>query len=111
MITILEKTFVIFQIFDGKDACVTPILTLNEAPHHPHNAERGSFIRSSSGHYEPRPAPLLSRTPGTVVDGAVNPKVGQHTLEVLTELGYAKHEIDKLLNSNVAEQCREKANL
>ncbi|KAK4315645.1 hypothetical protein Pmani_013136 [Petrolisthes manimaculis] len=60
------------EIFDGKDACVTPVLTMEEAPHHPHNAYRGTFIPSSTngGQYEPRPAPYLSRTPGSVQERA-----------------------------------------
>ena len=32
------------QVFDGTDACVTPVLSLAEAAQHPHNVARGSFI-------------------------------------------------------------------
>ncbi|XP_068236519.1 alpha-methylacyl-CoA racemase isoform X2 [Palaemon carinicauda] len=99
------------KVFEGKDACVTPVLSMDEAPLHPHNVARGSFIKASDGHFEPKPAPLLSRTPGTVIEGAIAPKVGQHTCEVLNELGYTKQEIDALLCNNVAEQLKEKANL
>ena len=41
------------KIFDGSDACVTPILELEEAPEHPHNKERGSFILGPDGEYSP----------------------------------------------------------
>ncbi|KAK4314262.1 hypothetical protein Pmani_014416 [Petrolisthes manimaculis] len=61
------------EVFYGKDACVTPVLTIEEAPHHPHNTYRGTFIPSSTndgGQYEPRPAPYLSRTPGSVQERA-----------------------------------------
>lgn len=40
-------------IFDGSDACVTPVLTITEAATHPHNAERGAIVEASGG---PRPA-------------------------------------------------------
>ena len=37
------------EIFDGSDACVTPILELHEAPDHPHNKARQSFVKNHSG--------------------------------------------------------------
>ncbi|XP_064093870.1 alpha-methylacyl-CoA racemase-like [Macrobrachium nipponense] len=99
------------KVFEGKDACVTPVLSMDEAPNHPHNVDRGSFIKASDGHFEPRPAPLLSRTPGIVIEGAIAPKVGQHTCEVLSELGYSKQDIADLIQKDIAEQLKEKANL
>ena len=50
-------------IFEGKDACVTPVLELNEVKEHPHNRQRGLLI-SRNGVLQPAPAPKLSRTPG-----------------------------------------------
>ncbi|HYC98883.1 CaiB/BaiF CoA-transferase family protein [Brevundimonas sp.] len=41
--------------FAGTDACVTPVLTLSEAPRHPHNAARGTFVEQ--GVVQPGPAP------------------------------------------------------
>lgn len=41
--------------FAGTDACVTPVLTLGEAPSHPHNAARGTFVEA--GVVQPAPAP------------------------------------------------------
>nr|XP_053643019.1 alpha-methylacyl-CoA racemase-like isoform X6 [Cherax quadricarinatus] len=99
-----------YQVFAGKDACVTPVLTLDEAPLHPHNAQRGSFIPSSTpGYFEPGPAPRFSRTPGTA--GTAAPKCGQHTLEILAQLGYSKDEIEQLLLNEVAIVAKEKAHL
>lgn len=49
-------------VFDGSDACVTPVLTPWEAPDHPHNRARGTFT-SVAGHLHPAPAPRFSRTP------------------------------------------------
>ncbi|MGI4748803.1 MAG: CaiB/BaiF CoA transferase family protein, partial [Janthinobacterium lividum] len=43
-------------VFGGTDACVTPVLSLDEAPHHPHNRARGSFA-ASAGVMQPAPAP------------------------------------------------------
>jgi len=64
--------------FEGKDACVGPVLSLTEAPHHPHNVARGTFF-DRDGHPEPAPAPRFSRTqPGTpeapVVAGDIDPE-------------------------------------
>ena len=41
--------------FAGTDACVTPVLTVAEAPGHPHNAARGTFVKL--GVAQPAPAP------------------------------------------------------
>ena len=49
-------------LFAGSDACVTPVLTPWEAPHHPHNVARRTFTEVS-GHVQPAPAPRFSRTP------------------------------------------------
>jgi alpha-methylacyl-CoA racemase len=49
-------------IFEGTDACVTPVLTFEEAARHPHNAQRGVFDRVD-GILQPSPAPRFSRTP------------------------------------------------
>jgi alpha-methylacyl-CoA racemase len=51
------------RIFEGKDACVAPVLELNEVEHHPHNRER-EIILTIDDVPQPAPAPRLSRTPG-----------------------------------------------
>jgi len=48
-------------LLEGSDACFAPVLSLVEAPDHPHNAERGTFTRES-GYIEPNPAPRFQRT-------------------------------------------------
>jgi alpha-methylacyl-CoA racemase len=50
------------QVFDGGDACVAPVLTPGEAPTHPHNRERGTFV-PVGGVLQPAPAPRFGRTP------------------------------------------------
>ncbi len=48
-------------VFDGTDACVAPVLTLSEAPYHPHNVARETFVELD-GIVQPAPAPRFSRT-------------------------------------------------
>src|ERR1700722_12649415 len=50
------------SLLEGTDACFAPGLTMEEAPHHPHNVARGSFIEID-GVVQPGPAPRFSRTP------------------------------------------------
>jgi alpha-methylacyl-CoA racemase len=49
-------------IMDGTDICFAPVLSLKEAPHHPHNAARGTFVEDG-GMTMPAPAPRFSATP------------------------------------------------
>jgi alpha-methylacyl-CoA racemase len=53
------------QILEGSDACFAPVLTLNEAPKHPHNTARKTFV-TVAGVTQPAPAPRFSRTPGAI---------------------------------------------
>jgi alpha-methylacyl-CoA racemase len=62
------------KLFEGSDACVTPVLTLEEAYDHPHMAARGAYAEAF-GVVQPAPAPRLSRTPGAVQGPA--PKLGE----------------------------------
>jgi alpha-methylacyl-CoA racemase len=88
-ITILFKTKTRDEwcdIFDGSDACVAPILSMKEAPKHPHNVARKSFIEVD-GHIQPGPAPKFSRTEPEVRSGA--PRPGADTDATLSRLaGY-----------------------
>jgi alpha-methylacyl-CoA racemase len=49
-------------LLEGSDACVAPILSLAEAPEHPHNRARGTFV-TADGVLQPAPAPRFSATP------------------------------------------------
>ncbi|MFI8519742.1 CaiB/BaiF CoA transferase family protein [Streptomyces sp. NPDC085481] len=66
-------------VFEGTDACVAPVLSLREAPAHPHLAARGTFVEHG-GLVQPAPAPRFSATPGTVRTGPALP--GADTGEV-----------------------------
>ncbi|MEU0219891.1 CaiB/BaiF CoA-transferase family protein [Streptomyces sp. NPDC006265] len=59
-------------VFDGSDACVAPVLSLREAPHHPHLAARGTFT-DHGGITQPAPAPRFSATPTCVRTGPARP--------------------------------------
>ncbi|MEU6945042.1 CaiB/BaiF CoA-transferase family protein [Streptomyces sp. NPDC046316] len=59
-------------VFDGTDACVAPVLSLREAPAHPHLAARATFVEHA-GLTQPAPAPRFSATPGTVRTGPALP--------------------------------------
>ncbi|MCT9090191.1 CoA transferase [Streptomyces sp. ASQP_92] len=52
-------------VFEGSDACVAPVLSLKEAPHHPHLAARATFT-GHGGITQPAPAPRFSATPGSI---------------------------------------------
>jgi alpha-methylacyl-CoA racemase len=87
-------------IFDGTDACVAPILDMDEVDNHRHNKERDLLVEME-GVSQPAPAPRLSRTPGTVQRPGT-PR-GSETREILEELGYTKEEIESLFGTNTVE--------
>lgn len=80
------------RVFEGSDACVTPVLTLGEAPQHPHHRARGSFVEVD-GRVQPGPAPRFSHTP-TV---GARPLPATHDgRTALTAWGWADEEIAQL---------------
>ena len=52
-------------LLEGTDACVAPVLDMDEAPQHPHNVARETFVTVDDV-VQPAPAPKLSRTPATI---------------------------------------------
>lgn len=87
-------------VFDGTDACVTPVLSLGDAPTHPHNRARSTFVEVG-GILEPAPAPRFSRTPPPVPALAADP--GDHDTRVLLEWGVTEPEHDMLLSEGVID--------
>ncbi|MFA7763812.1 CaiB/BaiF CoA transferase family protein [Streptomyces sp. NRRL S-448] len=69
-------------VFEGSDACVAPVLSLREAPDHPHLAARGTFT-DFGGIVQPAPAPRFSATPGAVTTGPAQP--GAHAESVASD--------------------------
>jgi alpha-methylacyl-CoA racemase len=88
------------DVFDGTDACVTPVLTLGEAPTHPHNRTRGTFV-DVGGVLEPAPAPRFSRTPPPAPTPPPTP--GLHDTGILLGWGLTQAEIDLLVQKRVID--------
>jgi alpha-methylacyl-CoA racemase len=81
-------------LLEGTDACFAPVLSPGEAPAHPHNRARGTFIEVA-GVVQPAPAPRFSETPAAVARPA--PEPGADTDEVLVlECGYEEAEVTAL---------------
>ncbi|CAL9612716.1 CaiB/BaiF CoA transferase family protein [Streptomyces sp. enrichment culture] len=74
------------EVFQDTDACVAPVLSLTEAPAHPHLAARGTYLEHD-GLIQPAPAPRFSATPTRVASGPARP--GAHTAEVARDWGVA----------------------
>jgi alpha-methylacyl-CoA racemase len=91
------------ELFDGEEICFAPVLTMAEAPDHPHNVERRSFIETEEG-VAPQRAPRFSSTgldaspPQPYIPGA-------HTAAILSELGCSAPEVERLTESGVVRQA------
>ena len=86
-------------IFEGSDACVAPVLSIHEAPAHPHNAARNAFVKIE-GITQPAPAPRFSRTEPETPAAPSQP--GADTEAGLTAWGFAEDEIRALREQGVA---------
>jgi alpha-methylacyl-CoA racemase len=73
------------------DVCFAPVLSMSEAPHHPHNAARGTFVEAD-GVMQPAPAPRYSAT----VSDAPRMTKAADTDAILAELGYDAGKVDAL---------------
>lgn len=71
------------ELLEGTDVCFAPVLDLEEAPHHPHNVARGTFV-TIDGITQPAPAPRFSKTPPNGCP--VIQEVGSSTSSILDEL-------------------------
>ena len=86
------------EIMEGTDVCFAPVLSLFEAPDHPHNRARNTFIEVD-GVVQPAPAPRFSRTPAEVTHAA--PVPGADTRAVLADYGFADDELAQLADDGV----------
>jgi alpha-methylacyl-CoA racemase len=80
-------------VMEHTDVCFAPVLSLHEAPHHPHNIARGTFL-DLAGTTQPAPAPRFDRTPAAVPSPP--PAAGADTDAVLTAAGFTADEIASL---------------
>ena len=78
---------------EGTDACLTAVLTPEEAREHPHNVARGTFV-DLDGHRQPAPAPKFGRTVPDTPRAPHEPR--SDTTGVLLSLGYSAEDIDEL---------------
>jgi len=100
-LTILFKTKtrdVWCKIMEGSDVCFAPVLSMSEAPEHPHNRQRKTFIKNN-GVIQPAPSPRFSRTAPEIKNPPPTP--GQDTESVLDDFGFSGREIESLKSSEV----------
>jgi alpha-methylacyl-CoA racemase len=71
-------------LLEDSDCCATPVLSMREAPAHPHNVARGAFVEVG-GVTQPAPSPRFSRTPGAIQGGPVT--AGEGGADALAEWG------------------------
>jgi alpha-methylacyl-CoA racemase len=81
------------RILEGSDVCFAPVLSLTEAPAHPHNRARGTFVEVE-GVVQPGPAPRFSRTPAAIQRPPARP--GEHTEEALHDWGFTADDLAAL---------------
>ena len=81
------------KIMEGTDVCFAPVLNFMEAPKHPANVARNTYVEVD-GMTQPAPAPRFSRTPSTVEHGPHDS--GQDTDAVLTAMGFGEQELASL---------------
>lgn len=96
-----EKQEAWVAVFDGTDACVTPVLSYKEAAAHPHMEARGALTHTG-GMMHPAKAPVFSS-----VSSAPETKIpvdGQHTVEVLRAAGLDEHQIASAVASGAVGQ-------
>ena len=86
------------EVMEGSDVCFAPVLSIFEAPHHPHNRERATFVELE-GTMQPAPAPRFSRTSARISHGPRVP--GEDTLAVLRDAGFGEDEVEALQVNNV----------
>jgi alpha-methylacyl-CoA racemase len=85
-------------IMEGSDVCFAPVLTIAEAPQHPHAKARRAYV-DVEGVVQPAPAPRFSRTPPAVKNA--QPERGAHTTEVLAACGFSDREVKDLRTAGV----------
>jgi len=88
------------ETFRGTDACVTPVLSLGDAPAHPHHRSRATFV-DVGGMTEPAPAPRFSRTPPPAPTPSPGP--GVHATGALERWGLTATEVDVLVRDGVVD--------
>ncbi|MET0408238.1 MAG: CaiB/BaiF CoA-transferase family protein [Hyphomicrobium sp.] len=94
------------EVFEGSDACFAPVLTLSEAPQHPHNRVRETFV-DIAGVTQPGPAPRFSRSQTALPHAA--PVIGANAQEILRDWGFSPDELDGLRQSGALSDNKSEA--
>ena len=81
------------ELLEGTETCFAPVLNMEEAPQHPHNQARETFIEVA-GVLQARPAPRFSRTPCDIPEAPSLPAAD--TQEALSAWGFSEEEIAQL---------------
>ena len=85
-------------IMEGSDVCFAPVLSILEAPNHPHNKARGTFVEVD-GITQPAPSPRFSRTPAKIQGSSKVAGTDSRTL--LSDFGHSDAEIAALLEQQI----------
>ena len=85
------------ELLEGTDVCFSPILDLEEAPNHPHNKDRDTFV-DFEGVTQPAPAPRFSRTQGNIQASAS--LIGENSEEILEKWGFTNDQINSMRDNN-----------
>jgi CoA:oxalate CoA-transferase len=86
-----------WEVLTKNDICVGRMLTLDELEHDPQIRARNMIVEVEAPNGEKVKqvgiSVKLSETPGSI--RSLAPKLGQHTDEILTDLGYNQHDIER----------------
>ena len=88
------------ELMEGTDVCFAPVLSLSEAPHHPHNVARNTFLEVG-GIVQPAPAPRFSVTKAETPRRS--PQVGDDTESILEAIGRDRAQIEALKSRGVVQ--------
>jgi alpha-methylacyl-CoA racemase len=89
-------------VMEHTEVCFAPVLRLDEAPDHPHNIARATFV-DAFGTLQPAPAPRFSRTVPELSQAPAHD--GQHTREALLDWGIAPARVEALIEAGAVRQA------
>jgi alpha-methylacyl-CoA racemase len=95
------------DIFNKLDACCTPVLNWDSAYKYEHNQQRKNFFltNENTNQLAPVPAPRFSSSKLPSIDRP-SPFSGEHTIEILREIGYSIENIEQLIKNNTVQDAQ-----
>lgn len=92
------------EIFDKLDACCTPVLNWDSAYQCEHNQQRKNFsvTNQNTNKLAPMQAPRFSSSKLPSINRP-SPYSGEHTIDILNEIGYSKENIEQLIKKNIVQ--------